>query len=181
MSPVDPEYAGEFAVVATWLSVLLPWSVSLSAPGGGSFLSVRFPLLSVRLLFGLKVAGEIPLLFVWQAPALPAPGSAAGPAFILWLAGAVVLAIALAISLGYYARETALEAASPVDLVRLLGSLLAIGGSCLLAATILLVLPASMLQALRVAETGYAGVTAPIGALIVPVLGAVALRIDRGG
>jgi len=180
MTWVDSEYAGELSVVSAWLAALLPWSVSYLSVLNGSFIAIRFPLVSVRLLLGANVTGEVPLLFAWQAPAHPQAGSVAGTAFTLWFAGTVVLSGALCLSAVYYAREALLEERSPVDPVHLMGGLLTVSGGFLLVATVLLVLPPSVLQATRVLPAGGdAGITVPVGAVIVPALGVALLQTER--
>jgi uncharacterized protein (TIGR04206 family) len=177
MAWVDSEYAGALAVVAAWLSVLLPWSVSLRTGRllgeNASLVVVRFPFAMFQFLFGPEVRGFDTLVPMWAAPWFPAdapPGLAdlttVSNAYAVWLAGGTVLAVALALSLVYYARDEAVEAAAPVDPVRVMGALLAVGGGALLLATVVLFGP-------------LAGLTAPIGAVIVPVLGAVLLRTER--
>lgn len=165
MAWVDPEYAGEFAVVSAWLAALLPWSVSLSSPAGGSFVVVRFPFVAFQFLFGIELgAAEVPVLPMWAAPGFP-QNTGVATAYTVWLAGGVAVATAVALSVVYYARETDVEAKAPVDPARLMGGLLTLGG-------------VSLLGAVGLLFGFYAGVTVPVGALIVPVLGVALLRTD---
>jgi hypothetical protein len=118
MAWVDPEYAGEFAVVSAWLAALLPWSVSLSSPAGGSFVVVRFPFVAFQFLFGIELgAAEVPVLPMWAAPGFP-QNTGVATAYTVWLAGGVAVAAAVALSVVYYARETDVEAKAPVDPAR---------------------------------------------------------------
>ncbi|WP_255195981.1 DUF7549 family protein [Halorarius litoreus] len=165
MAWVRSEYAGELAVVAAWLSALLPWSVSVASRGGISFVVLRWPLFVFQFLFGVNLgAAEQPFLWVFQMP-----GTAANPtnlqAYYVWNAAAVALGLALVLSVVYYTREEQLEA-SPVDPVRLMGLLLTVGGVLLLASTVLL-------------WQGFFGTTVPVGAVIVTLLGAMLVRVER--
>lgn len=179
MAWVDSEYAGALAVVAAWLSVLLPWSVSLRTGEllgeSASLVVVRFPFAMFQFLFGPEVQGFDTLIPAWEAPWFPAdaPPSLAdlttvSNAYAVWVAGGTVIAVAFAFSLVYYAREDTVEMRAPVDPVRGMGALLAVGGGALFVATGVLYGP-------------LAGVTIPIGAIIVPLLGGVLLRTERAG
>lgn len=173
MTWVRSEYAGELAVLLTWASVLVPWSVSVTAREGVQFVVVRFVPVSFRFLFGVQLrGGEVPVLPVWAAPGFPGSPAIAF-ANTVWLAAAGVHAVAVAASVVYYLREDALEGTlarllgpRAGDPVRVLGALLAVTGLGLLAAVALLV-------------RSYAGVTIPIGAVLLAVFGAILLRVDR--
>lgn len=179
MTWVDSEYAGALAVLAAWLSVLLPWSFSLRTGRllgeNASLVVVRFPFAMVQFLFGPEIQGFDTLVPAWEAPWFPAdaPPSLAdfttvSNAYTVWLAGATVLMIAFAFSLVYYARDEIIETRAPVDPVPIMGVLLAVGGGALLLATVVLVGP-------------LAGLTVPVGAVIVPVLGVILMRTERTG
>lgn len=165
MTWVRTEYAGELAVVAAWVSALVPWSVSIASQGGISFVVVRWPLFVFQFLYGVDLGtAEQPFLTVVQMP-----GQAANPtnlqAYHAWLAGGFVVGIAVVLSLVYYACESRVEAA-PVDAVRLMGVLLTLAGALLVGSTVLL-------------WRGYFGTTVPVGVLVVLALGAVLLRVER--
>jgi uncharacterized protein (TIGR04206 family) len=103
------EYAGELAVLATWLCALLPWSVTLFSPQGLTALTVRFLPLRLLYIFGAELPGERPLLFVWQVPGFVAtPGETL--AAEVWLAGAAAFLVPLGLSALYYRQEEGLEA-----------------------------------------------------------------------
>jgi uncharacterized protein (TIGR04206 family) len=103
------EYAGELAVLATWLCALLPWSVTLFSPQGLTALTFRFLPLRLLYIFGAELPGERPLLFVWQVPGFVAtPGETL--AAVAWLAGSAAFLVPLGVSVLYYRRDEDLEA-----------------------------------------------------------------------
>lgn len=170
---VRSEYAGELSVLLTWASALVPWSVSALSPERGiSFVVVRFPLFAFQFLFGIRIrGGEVPFLPVYAAPSFPERAGVVA-AYRVWLAAAAIYALAFAASVVYYARDERFEAAlrgrlgDRADPVRLLGALLFAAGIALAASTAML-------------WTSFAGVTVPLGAVLVPVFGAVLLRVER--
>jgi uncharacterized protein (TIGR04206 family) len=161
---VRSEYAGELAVLSAFFSGLLPWSVSYTAGEGISTVDVRFPFFLFKYVYGIVRRNLfVPVL---RAPAFPPPEAAAiRQAYTVWLAAAAVVALALLLAVAYYAAEERVED-GPVDPVRLMGGLLTLTGAGFAAATAVLLME-------------YGGLTVPIGALIVPALGIVLLRVDR--
>jgi uncharacterized protein (TIGR04206 family) len=102
------EYAGELAVLSTWLCALLPWSVTLFSPQGLTALTFRFLPLRLLYIFGAELPGERPLLFVWQVPGFVAtPGETL--AAVAWLAGSTAFLVPLGLSVVYYLREDRVE------------------------------------------------------------------------
>ena len=102
------EYAGELAVLSTWLCALLPWSVTMFSPQGITALTFRFLPLRLLYILGAELPGERPLLFVWQVPGFVAtPGETL--AATAWLAGSVAFLAPLGLSIAYYLREARLE------------------------------------------------------------------------
>lgn len=166
MAWVRSEYAGELAVVAAWVSALLPWSVSFLSPEGFSFVVVRFPFFLFQFLYGFEIPGDGPFQTIPRTLEL-ASNQTNRLAYTVWLIAALVLLLALVLSLAYYAREDRVESA-PVDPVRVMGGLLLVVGLLLLASVALL-------------WVGSGGVTVPIGAILVTVLGVVLLRVERTG
>lgn len=162
MAWVRSAYAGELAVLSTWLCALIPWSVSFGSENGVSLAVVRFQYFLLQFVSGLDVPDVF--LPVWEAPAFAASATVTD-AYYAWAAGAAVLAVALVVSVLYYAREDRLEA-GPVDPVRLLGGLLLTVGIVESGATALL-------------WDGYAVATVPVGVLFCLVLGGVLLRVER--
>ena len=163
---VRSEYAGPLAVVLTWLSALLPWNVTYSpAVSGGSVLFVRFPFFQVRYAFGVPFADAVRVFDPLSAVAFQS-GNSIQLAYEAWAVGAAVLAVAVAASVAYYAREDAFES-GPVDPVRLLGGLLGLGGVVLAVATYLL------------ATRGFPGVPLPVGVVFYLAFSGLLLTADR--
>ncbi|MFB6096000.1 MAG: hypothetical protein ABEJ74_01260 [Haloferacaceae archaeon] len=176
---VRSEYAGELAVVFTWLSALVPWNVTYSPDiGGGSALFVRFPFVQVRYVWGVDVPQPIRTTVPvpgWLLPGVFPPdfsalvfqeGHTILLAYQVWAVGAAVLAVAVAFSVVYYLREERVEAMA-VDPVRLLGVLLATAGVVLGVATYLL------------ATRGFPEVPIPLGVLFLLGFGVVLLTAER--
>jgi uncharacterized protein (TIGR04206 family) len=169
MTWVNSEYAGELAVLSAWLAALLPWSVTVRSGTllgeNASLVVVRFPVAMFQFLFGPEVQGFDSLVPVWAAPGFTG-SEAVATAYTLWLTGGALVGLAVALSAIYYARDERLEARSPVDPVRLMGALLLPAGVLLFAAAVLLF-------------RAQGGVTVPIGAALVPVLGGLLLVVER--
>jgi len=164
MVSLRTKYAGELAVLSTWVSALLPWSISFDSQGGISLVVVRWPLFLFQFVLGAELPGERPFQLLPTALARATGGIE--QAYQLWALGAIPFLVAFALSVVYYAREERVESDLPVDPVRLLGGLLLATGLVLGAATVLLV-------------QRYPGGAVPVGALFVLVLGAVLLRVER--
>jgi hypothetical protein len=163
---VRSEYAGELAVLSTWLSALLPWNVTYAADvAGGSLLFVRFPFFQIRFAFGVPTAG-----FVRVADPLTSLAFQRGQdleaAYRLWVAAAAVVAVALLVSVRYYRHESRVES-WPVDPVRLLGTLLLGAGGLLAVSTYYLL------------TRGFPGLPIPLGVAFLILLGGVLLVVDR--
>jgi len=163
---VRSEYAGEFAVLAAWVSALIPWSVSFASQGGVSLVVIRFPLLMLQFVLGAQLrGGEQPFLPVWSAPTFPATETVAR-AYLVWLGGAAVLGVALVLSLVYYAAEEDLETRLPVDPVRLMGGLLLATALVLSAATVML-------------WQSFLGGSVPVGVVFLYAFGYLLLTVER--
>lgn len=181
---VKSEYAGELAVLSAWLAVLLPWNVTYSQFGDlGSTLFVRFPFFQLQYTWlpRIEVEGEVRTLRqtgielmtgVWLSDPVTAtlyPEGVASNvvgASTTWAVGAGVIGLAFLLSLGMYFREERFEAA-PVDPVRLMGGLLAVGA---------LVLSVSTYQLHR---AGLPGVPIPVGIVVMAVLAGTLLFVER--
>ncbi len=102
------EYAGELAVLSTWLCALLPWSVTLFSPPELTAITLRFVPLRLLSILGAELPGERPVLFVWQVPGFVAtPGETL--AAVAWLAGSAGFLVPLGLSVGYYLRDDRVE------------------------------------------------------------------------
>jgi uncharacterized protein (TIGR04206 family) len=163
---VRSEYAGELAVLSTWLSAFIPWNVTFSTlSGGGSVLFVRFPLFQVRYTYGVPFAQGTRVTDPLSAVAFQS-GNSIVVAYQAWVVGAAVFGLAVALSLAYYAAEERVEAL-PVDPVRILGALLGFTGLVLAAATYFLV------------TRGFPGTPLPVGVVFLLIFAGVLLTIDR--
>jgi uncharacterized protein (TIGR04206 family) len=162
---VRSEYAGELAVLSTWLSVFIPWNITLSSVSGGSVLFVRFPFVQVRYAYGVPFAQGTLVMDPLSAISFQS-GNSIAVAYQAWAVGAGVFALAVGFSVAYYVAETRVEAL-PVDPVRIAGALLGLTGVVLVGATYLLVI------------RGFPGIPIPVGVLFLLLFSAVLLTIDR--
>lgn len=163
------EYAGEVAVLSTWLCALLPWSVSVfrqSVGAAGTVTAVWLRFLPGRFLYVLGALNRPgpPWNWVWEIPGFVASGGETVASYV-WIAGTVVFVPALVLSVVYYVDEDRIES-WPVDPVRTLGGLLTASGGLLLVASVLLFADQS-------------GTTVPVGAAVQFVLGVALLRAER--
>ena len=168
---VRSEYAGELAVLATWLTALLPWSVSVvsASPRGMdatfTVVNIRFVFLQFHYLFGISL-GEQSLdelvQFVFEIPAfVPANQVLEGK---IWVVATAFYALMLLLSILYYAREDVVVEYSPIDPVRLFGVGFAVLGVAFFVAT---------------AMFFQHQTTVPIGALFMWVFAAMLLQVER--
>jgi uncharacterized protein (TIGR04206 family) len=162
---VRSEYAGELAVVSTWVCALLPWSVSYASQGSVRLIRIHFLYLFFQFVPGIDL-GEIgvPYLLVYQAPSFP-ENTAVAFGYRLWIVAAVVFSVALGVSIVYYAYDEQLELRSPVHPVRALGGLLLAAAVPLTGTTYFLF-------------DGFAGTTIPIGVVFMYLLGSILLVVD---
>lgn len=163
---VRSEYAGELAVLSTWLSALLPWTVSYtSGVGGGALLFVRFPLVQIRYSFGVPLARGVTVADPLSAAAFQ-QGQSVAVAYRVWALGAAIFSLALLVSVVYYRREAWAESWA-VDPVRLLGTLLLTTGVVLGVATYLL------------ATRGFPSLPIPVGVVFLLLFGSLLLIVER--
>lgn len=163
---VRSEYAGELAVLLTWLSAFLPWNVTYSsAIGRGALLFVRFPLVQVRYSFGVPLARGTRINDPLSAAAFQR-GQALELVYQVWTVGAAVFAVALVVSMLYYWKEAWAES-WPVDPIRLLGALLFGTGLVFAGATYLLL------------SRGFPGLPIPLGVVFLLLFGGLLLVVDR--
>ncbi len=158
---VKSEYAGEVAVLSTWLSALMPWSVSFLQVGDGSAIWLRF--LPGRFLFIRNLGLPSRFDWVWEVPRFVG-SSGEQLATYAWLAGVALFLVPFLYSVVYYLDEQRVEAWR-FDPVRTLGGLLVASGVLLLAASGLL--------------WANQTTTLPIGTLVQLGLGGILLSVDR--
>jgi uncharacterized protein (TIGR04206 family) len=170
---VKSEYAEELAVLVTWLSALLPWSVSygtfaVSESNELTLVILRFPYLAIRYQLGFQILNgttvQTPLGFRQEVVAAGESTAAQIPGFDLWLVALALLTVALAISFLMYFEVDAVDAL-PLDPVRILGGLLLAVGVVLLGSTYVLF---STQSALFI----------PFGVLLHLAFGVILLRVD---
>ncbi|MFT4946847.1 MAG: hypothetical protein ACI8TL_001084 [Natronomonas sp.] len=160
---VRSEYAGELAVLSTWLCGLAPWAVTWVARAEASGYFFWFHAVNLFFLPGIDLPGSRPL-WVWGFLDFPIyPGETT--VTYLWLAGTAVFAVALGFSVAYYLDEDRVQSLS-LDPVQTLGVLLLASGLLLAGAYVLLV-------------RRHIGTTLPVGLAFQIVFGAVLLRTER--
>ncbi len=174
---VRSEYASELAVLSAWLAALIPWNVTYATFGQfGSMLFVRFPLFQVQYSWleigaggqfnqsGIEVIDN-----VWLADPLSAyqfyERGATGTANAVWAVGAAVVALAVVLSIALYVDEERVES-GPVDPVRVMGALLAVGTVAFAVSTWLF-------------WRDGPGIPVPIGVVVLFVLSATLLTVKR--
>jgi uncharacterized protein (TIGR04206 family) len=163
---VRSEYAGELAVLLTWLSAFIPWNVSYaSSTGDAALLFVRFPLVQVRYSFGVPLASGVAVADPLSALAFQT-GSPIAVAYRVWAVGAGVFAVAVLGSVVYYRAEEWADS-WPVDPVRLLGALLLTAGVSFAGATYLLF------------SRGFSALPIPVGVVFLLLFGGLLLTVDR--
>jgi uncharacterized protein (TIGR04206 family) len=163
---VRSEYAGELAVLSVWANTVIPWGVSVAPVGSGNFVVIRFQFFLVQFLLGVQLEGATEEPFLTVPGAVAFESGATREAYLVWAVAAAVFAVAFLLSVAYYRLDERLEAASPVDPVRLLGALLVVTGLVEAAA------------AYRLWES-YPGTTVPVGVVFCLVLGGLLLVVER--
>lgn len=163
---VRSEYAGELAVLSAWLCALLPWSVSYANPGAVHLVRVHFLYAFFQFAPGSGLSELIDTVVVVADGPSFAANATVEFGYQLWVLGAILLTLAVALSLVYYRYDERLEARSPVDPVRVMGGLL-FGAAFPLAGATYFV------------HSGGRGVTVPVGVLFMLVLGGLLLLVER--
>jgi uncharacterized protein (TIGR04206 family) len=164
MAWVNERYAGEVAVLLTWLLALAPWAVTWFRQGRVSVAAFRFLPFRLQYVFGVELENPSPLLPAWEvagfqsSAALTLAGHVGTVAFLLGLA-------VVGLSVAYYRDEDAFERRSPIHPVRLFGWLHAGLAVVSLAATALF-------------ARYHVGVTVPVGALCAVVFAYLLLTAD---
>jgi uncharacterized protein (TIGR04206 family) len=164
---VRSEYAGELAVLSTWVTALLPWSVTVLRPRDTqlqfTLVVIRYAYFYLQFLLNLTFPEQDTLLWLHEVPGFVSAG--VEPAAWAAVAGGALFTLPLGLSIAYYAAEERVEAL-PVDPVRLLGGLL---GACAL------VYSASF----ALLWQNKAGLAIPVGVLFMWVFAVLLLTVDR--
>lgn len=131
---VNTDYLNEYAVLTTWLSTLLPWTISTGViPNFGQFARIYFPLASIRYLWVNPfdhTTIKTPLgAYHTQA------GHTMATIHLLWLLGTTLLILTLALSITLYYNESRTTRHLPYPPAHLLGIGLALTASCFTLAT----------------------------------------------
>ena len=163
---INRSHAGPLSVLFVWLTALVPWNVTYSPLGGaGRVLFVRFPFVELQYTTGVgPTVDGLLVRTVLGAMGLQA-GQGLETATRLWGLTAVVVAVAVAVSVAYYLDEERVEA-GPADPVRLLGGLLALAAVGFAAATA------------AVWTGGFGGVPIPVGVVLIGSFAFVLLRAE---
>lgn len=172
---VKSEYAGELAVVSAWISALLPWYVGVTpdhAEFPGTVAFVRFPWAQVRYIFGFELAEAVRPDHPLGARELTDRTTGAylesiHLAYDLWIVGALLLALAVLLSVAMYADVQRVEELSPIHPVRLMGGLLGTAGLVFAAATVLFF-----------QRSVFGEYPIPVGLLVLLVLAGILLQVD---
>ena len=165
MAWVKSEYAGELAVLSTWLVALAPWSASIFGQSGLTVVALRFLPFRFQFIFGASINNERPFLWAWEVAGFQQSAELT-TAGTIGFAAMALFVVPFALSVFYYFQEERLEAALPVDAVRLFGGLLGLIAVLTLAGTALFV-------------RYFPGTTLPIGSLIAAAFAYFLLTVDR--
>lgn len=168
MAWVKSEYAGEFAVLSTWIVALLPWSTTVLniqfKDTSATVVIIRFLYFRLQYIFGISFGSqERPFLLFTDAVSFN-PESLALASW-LWIVGAALSFVPVGISVAYYAWEDRVDSVLPADPVRVQGVLIGLVGVLLLASTALFV--------------PRQHVTVPVGAPFALVFAYLLLTVDR--
>jgi uncharacterized protein (TIGR04206 family) len=163
---VRSEYAGELAVLSTWLCALLPWAVSYRTLGEFRLYRLHFHYAFLQFVPGADLGQALdPFVAVYDGPGFPAdPTTTAG--YQWWLVGAAAFTLVLAWSVVYYVYDERLETRSPVDPVRVTGGLLVAVALALTASTYYV-------------SSGFSGTTVPVGLVFIYLFGGLLLVVER--
>jgi uncharacterized membrane protein len=196
---VKSEYADELAVLVTWLSMVVPWSVAYNSEGplGSHIAFVRVSVFELQLRFpsnisfqgvpldvaraldvvygGFQIAGNFygafpPTAALFYDGTTLEFADALTLANAFWsLAGAIMLA-AFVLSVAMYRDEAATSARLPVAYHRLAGWLLAAASICLAVAT-----------AWFYVARPRVGIPLPVGLVVILALAITLIRADTVG
>lgn len=193
---VKSEYADELAVVVTWLSMVVPWSVAYNSEGplGSHVAFVRISVFELQLRFpanitfqgvpldvaraldlvysGFQIAGNFygafpPTAALFYDGAAFEFASALTLANAFWSLAALVMLVAFGLSLAMYRDEAATSARLPVAYHRIAGWLL-------VAASVFLAVSTAWFYVAR----PRVGIPLPVGLVVILALAITLLRAD---
>ncbi|MFB6148713.1 MAG: hypothetical protein ABEJ48_03520 [Halobacteriales archaeon] len=164
---VRSDAAPALAVVSAWFAALLPWNIEFVEVGPDQpVLFLRWPLWQVRYAWNVPFARGIKLDTVLSALQFQS-GTSIAQAYTVWLGGAIVVLVAIGLSVGWFADEDAIyDLPIPWHPVRLMGGLLAVATALFVLSTVLLY------------TRGFGGIPIPIGLLVTAILATVLLVAD---
>lgn len=191
---VRSKYASELAVLAAWVSLLVPWSVAYNtdAEFGSTVFFLRFPLFELQLrrpavfedVDGLEFryddAGPLleqlyPGVELASNLYLTSPigstqtySGSMETASIFWGVAAIAFVVAFALSIALYLREEAVVDALPVSQVRVMGALLGIGA-----------LGTGIASVFHYMEQDLGGFPIPVGVLVIAAFALVLLQTEE--
>jgi hypothetical protein len=187
---VRSKYTSELAVLATWVSLLVPWNIVYhgDAPVGGTVVFLRFALFEIQIrqpgvitLNGQRIEANEPLELTYAGTELVGnffmtspPGSVLfydgtlQQASIAWTVGAIAFALAFLLSLALYFRTEQTLAQLPTSEVRMMGLLLGIS-----------TLGMAVASGLYYLERSTMGIPIPVGVLVIGALSVVLLQTEE--
>jgi len=164
MAWINERYAGEVAVVFTWLLAVSPWAVTWFRPAGITAIAFRFAPFRLLYIFGAEIPGERPFIWAWEVAGFQVEPEVVFAGHLGTVAFAVTVGTVL-LSLVYYAREATLVETLPVHPVRVFGVLHALLAVLWLAGTALFF-------------EFHGGTTVPVGAALAAIFAYLLLRAD---
>lgn len=169
---INEEYSDVFAVLAAWIGILVPWNVTyFSLPEFGNFLFVRFPLFQVRYAFGSPLSKGIVIKSAPGAMLYQQGSTLFADAYLAWVAGAVVFALAVLLSLLLYFYDEYLEGYT-IDFSRVMGWII-------LFSTILLSISTYYLMTPNIRTQNVIYIPIPLGVLGLYIIAGTLLFVER--
>lgn len=188
---VRSKYASELAVLAAWVSVLVPWNVvyHTRAPFESTVFFLRFPFFELQFRRPFVEQGDA-VIDVGGVQDATYPGTellgnvflttpptsvtfydgTLQQASLFWTAAALAFLLAFVLSLALYFRTDETVRRLPVSEVRLMGGLLGVGALGTAVASVLYYL-----------ESDVAGTPIPAGVVVIGALALVLLRTKEIG
>lgn len=182
---VNKDYIHEITVLLAWFATFIPWNVQYFTTPFGEIVFIRTTLFQIRYQIGFSEAIQETasepnpfILHVFDAYTYQAGNAMAEP-YLFWLIAAVPFCLAFLLSITMYVVDSDrlssvslqhLESYSPLQLPRVMGSLLTLG-----------LVPLSI-ASVKLYTTGFQGLNIPIGMLFTMLFAFVLLTnpvIDR--